>query len=209
MVPHWNKRNLDPICLYFRSTLRVPGCNHCKLRFRLGFPIITVTILVVTGILGWRVDPMNSDQKDLSCWCPLVDVADAPRCKLVPSSVPTSHYLFVHILCTRCISVCRIFMDIPLFDIVWIHVDLNVYITSTYQNNCKLQTIETFVIWSLPQHPPNTDLPCWGSTEASCHVGRDSGFWPGWVTVSCSLGGQMGWKVGPPFWTCIFLAEVC
>ena len=51
MVPHWNKRNLDPICLYFRSTLRVPG-NHCKLRFRLGFPTITVTILVVTGILG-------------------------------------------------------------------------------------------------------------------------------------------------------------
>ena len=94
MVPHWNKRNLDPTCLYFRSTLRVPGCNHCKLRFRLGFPIITVTILVVTGILGWRVDPMNSDHC-WCCWC------SAPRCKLLPSSVPTSHYgLFVHILCT-------------------------------------------------------------------------------------------------------------
>lgn len=88
MVPHWNKRNLDPTCLYFRSTLRVPGCNHCKLRFRLGFPIITVTILVVTGILGWRVDQMTwvADAPCWCCWC------SAPRCKLVPSSVPTSHY---------------------------------------------------------------------------------------------------------------------
>lgn len=76
MVPHWNKRNLDPICLYFRSTLRVPGCNHCKLRFRLGFPIITVTILVVTGILGGGLIQWIVIRRP-ELLMPLVDVADA------------------------------------------------------------------------------------------------------------------------------------
>ena len=73
--------------------------------------------------------------------------------------------------------------------------------SANYRNLCNLKfTLLTCEYWLLfvwgasIKHPLPQPFFSWGSTEASCHVGRDAGFLVGWKN-----GGVPGPKVGPNF----------